>query len=149
MQFTRFPGVVDPTTTGSFSFDSQTGLFSDFLVTWGQYHFNVTSEANTACSLSAITGQCFFDSITHPNPENEWEASITPVSPELLLSSEVNYSSLVEVGGTLPYTTTLSQAEYGSFVTEIGAQAPEPSSFRCLLIGTLILGGALAAKKST
>jgi|SRR5208282_4700195 len=148
ISFTTSAGSPGPT-SGSFTYDSGTGTFSNFVVAWDGYSFNLTSSANSTflgasgCTGEASSGAFSFallsQALTCPSaPEYFWfgQPRVGPTQV-FVFEDEVSGSAYDQIGTSLPATGATDSAE-GNWTISAAANTPEPSGF--LLLGSGLVG---------
>jgi hypothetical protein len=155
ISFTTSAGSPGPT-SGSFTYDSSTGTFSNFVVAWDGYSFDLTSSANSpfdvhpsGCTGEASTGAFAFEilskTLTCPSaPEYFWfgQPRVGPTQG-FVFEDEVSASAYDQIGTFLPATGATDSAE-GSW-TISAVTTPEPSEL--LLLGSGLVGLMFAGLK--
>lgn len=86
IQFTTTSGTAP--TSGSFTYDATTSLFSNFLVEWDIYNFDLTAAANApttgGTAISGCTdsnGATTFQLLSHGCGTDGWVATVTSAGP--------------------------------------------------------------------
>jgi len=158
INFTTSAGSPGPT-SGSFTYDSSTGTFSNFVVVWDGYSFNLTSSANSTflhasgCTGEASTGAYSFEllsqTLTCPSAPAYFWAGQPRVGPTqaFLFDAAVSGSAYDQIGTYLPATGATDSAEGSWKISAV--TAPEPSDLLLLGSGLLsIMGVGRRWKKS-
>jgi hypothetical protein len=150
INFTTSSGSPGPT-SGSFTYDSSTGTFSNFVVAWDGYSFNLTSSANapfdahpSGCTGEASTGAFSFallsQALTCPSaPEYFWfgQPRVGPTQV-FVFEDEVSSSGYDQIGATLPENSTGTGSAEGNWTISAAANTPEPAGL--LLLGSGLVG---------
>jgi hypothetical protein len=86
IQFTTSSGTAP--TSGSFTYDSTTSLFSNFVVAWDIYNFDLTAAANAPATGGTAIAGCTdsngattFQLLSHQCGADGWVANVTNAGP--------------------------------------------------------------------
>jgi hypothetical protein len=149
-------------TSGSFTYNSTTPQFSNFLVTWDGITFNLTSSANnpstdsSGCSGEASTPAYAFEIMSQTvtgcpsKPVYDWLAEYITTSPAhtffsfLLFTAPGSDGIAQNLMPPPPGSTVVGQGFSWTIKPAVSA-TPEPSSL--LLFGTSLLGLAPFRRK--
>jgi hypothetical protein len=155
INFTTSSGSPGPA-SGAFTYDSGTDTFSNFVVVWDGYSFDLTSSANaTFTSSSGCTGEAssgafsfalLSQALTCPSaPEYFWfgQPRVGPTQ-FFAFEDEVSPSGYDQIGATLPATGATDSAA-GNWTISAAANTPEPSGL--LLLGSGLVGLMFAGLK--
>lgn len=159
INFTTSAGSPGPT-SGSFTYNSSTHTFSNFVVMWDGYSFNLTSSANSpfdahpsGCTGEASTGAFAFEilskTLTCPSaPEYFWfgQPRVGPTQV-FVFEDEVSATAYDQVGASLPATGATDSAD-GSW-TISAMNTPEPSELLLLGSGLVSLMGVIRRWKKS
>ncbi|HYL85374.1 MAG TPA: PEP-CTERM sorting domain-containing protein [Candidatus Angelobacter sp.] len=138
-------------TSGSFTYDSSTGTFSNFVVVWDGYSFDLTSSANSTflhssgCTGEASTGayslELLSQTLTCPSgPEYFW-AGQPRVGPTqaFLFDAVVSGGAYDQIGTSVPATGATDSSEGNWTISAV--TTPEPSALLLLGSGLLSIMG--------
>jgi hypothetical protein len=148
INFTTSSGSPGPT-SGSFTYDSSTGTFSNFVVAWDGYSFNLTSSANatfthgSGCTGEASSGTFSFallsQALTCPSaPEYFWFGQPRVGPTQVFVFEDELPSGYDQIVASLPETSTGTGSAEGSWTISAVANTPEPSEL--LLLGSGLVG---------
>lgn len=171
--FTLGPGDWG-SVSGSFFYDAEAPLFTDFLVTWGPQSFDFTASANTASIPLGVAGctdgpSCAFAVLSDASPEtheNTWSALQTTHAYRFtffqnFLDSGETVSILSEGTYDSPQMGNSTNTGFGTWslvpsistpgqddisATSGPTSVPEPGTLRLLLISALGLASSVVRR---
>lgn len=144
INFSLSNGTIAPT-SGTFTYDSTTHIFSGFQVVWDGLTFDLTSSANSpgasnigtfpACFGSDTGGAAGFDVLSACGATSSWNGFNSPSS------SQFDFTSMTAPG--VENYQIRAQSGTGSFAEASGSftisGVPEPATASTLLAGLLVL----------
>ena len=154
INFTTTSGSPSPA-SGSFTFDSTTPQFSNFLVTWNGETFDMTLSANnpfvvgSGCAGEASTASTGFSlmsqSLTGCTPTYSWFGIDAGVLLGFQFDDFANNGQVLDIIDRGPIDRYYTAAS-GTWSIEPVASTPEPSSIILLGSGLMGLVGAIRRK---
>ena len=150
ISFTATSGSPSPT-SGSFTYDSSTDQFTNFIVDWDNVEFDLTASANaptnfgapTGCSGASSPGYGFLlmsQALTGCTVKYEWIGTAVPVIPvgpiaefDFFAVATTDSVDGIFTNFPVPPGTALNQVSGDWSIAAVAT--PEPSSYALMLLG--------------